>query len=145
MYQIARRVYDAIQWHSTNQGVDVNLVYALIKVESDFDEEAVGDAGKSFGLGQLHVEGAGGGYKPSQLLDVNTNVRVMCQFLRWLVQECPTLDDVASAYNQGLNGWRLRGKKLNQPYVNRAMMWYDAFAKEGVEPCDNLETGIKEA
>ncbi len=102
------------------QQVDPALVVAMVEVESGFDPAAVGDGGMSYGLMQLHLEGAGAGYTPEWLLDVSNNLELGTAFLRACVDRFPSLNYAVSAYNQGIAGAEQRGI-INQGYVNQVL------------------------
>ena len=73
----------------------------------------------SFGLMQLHVDGAGGGHTPSELVDINNNINWGCAYLsRCLEAFDQSYRHAISAYNQGIWGTQTRGPDFNKAYVD---------------------------
>jgi hypothetical protein len=88
----------------------------------------------SYGLGQLHVDGAGAGHPPAYLMDITNNLRLSAQFFRACLDATRwEWEDAISAYNQGIQGWRDRGRSFNGGYVNNVMQLYDVFARARLE------------
>ena len=66
----------AVQQEAARAGVPWQLLDAMIWQESRYDPEAVGDAGASWGLGQLQRAAAiDAGIDPDQRMDPLTNIR----------------------------------------------------------------------
>jgi len=88
----------------------------------------------SYGLGQLHVDGAGSGKTPAQLLDITNNIALSGRYLATCLQATGgSFEDAASAYNQGIHGWQTRGRGLNQRYVDAVMAYYDVLVRAEIE------------
>lgn len=125
-------------------GVDSNLILAIAQVESSMNPHAKGDYDRegrphSFGLMQLHTEGAGFGHTPEELLDLDNNVNWGTAYLRGCIDAFPgDIYTAISAYNQGIGGARSRGWGLNAPYVRAVLRWRDAFRGERPEPIPPL-------
>jgi len=116
--------------------IDVPLIAAIIDAESGFDPSALGDeddAGEpqSFGLMQLHIEGAGYGYDPKLLLNPAFNVLVGCRYLKYLKAVFPNnIKLQVSAYNQGPGGAAERGFSHNRGYVENVLNLSRKYEKE---------------
>jgi LysM repeat protein len=133
---IPTAIRDAILTSAAKHAVDPNLVAGVISAESAFDEKALGDANGdgapySFGLMQLHIQGAGFGHRPRLLLNVPYNVDVGAAYLRRCLDAFGGDVDLAvSAYNQGIGGARSRGI-INPAYVAAVMQARDRVAASG--------------
>ena len=87
--------------------LDVALVYAIIKVESDFDKKAV-SISDALGLMQILPSTAkwiadeiGVEYSRENMFNEDTNVRFGCFYLRYLFDKFKDKDIVICAYNAG--------------------------------------------
>ena len=91
----------------TNYGIDASLVMAMIKVESNFNPDAIGDNGKSFGLMQIqkkwHTERMED-LNVDNLLDPVDNVLVGVDYLREMLDLYDDMDMAIIAYNMGEGG-----------------------------------------
>lgn len=131
--RVSSVIYDAIEASSNRYNLDPALIAAVIQMESGFNPEAIGDAGKSFGLMQLHVQGAGAGHMPSELLRVEVNVDLGASYLRHNLDAFDgDLSLAISAHNQGTHGAQERGI-INQGYVDGVLAAYQHFKVEGLE------------
>ena len=83
--ELARRIYDA----ATTAGIEPELGFRLVRVESVFDTRAVSPAG-ALGLTQLML-GTAREFQPNvtreQLLDPDINLRIGFKYLRGLIRE----------------------------------------------------------
>lgn len=108
-------------WFS-REGRNVRTVLAIVKVESSFNANAVGDlftADRSWGLGQVRLTTANDfGSFPSGdlLLDPTTNLTVMMAFLKWSWEflerrlgRPPTHTEWLGSYNAGVGNVIDRG------------------------------------
>ncbi len=82
---LARRIYDA----ATTAGIEPELAFRLVRVESVFNPRAVSPAG-ALGLTQLML-GTAREYEPNvtreQLLDPDVNLRIGFKYLRGLIRD----------------------------------------------------------
>ena len=89
--ELARRIYDA----AMTAGIEPELGFRLIRVESVFDTRAVSSAG-ALGLTQLML-GTAREYEPrvtrEQLLDPDVNLRIGFKYLRGLVKRPAATSD----------------------------------------------------
>ena len=114
-----RRLYpkkyeDVILKYAEEYGLEPELVFAVIKCESNFDEGAVSRA-NAYGLMQITHEtmewaAARHGHKETglSLTDPDTNVRYGCAILSLLKDEFSDTSVVLAAYNAGrsrVKGW----------------------------------------
>ncbi len=108
-------------WFS-REGRNPRTVLAIVKVESSFNANAVGDlftADRSWGLGQVRLTTANDfGSFPSGnlLLDPTTNLTVMMAFLKWSweylerrLNRMPTQTEWLASYNAGVGNVIDRG------------------------------------
>lgn len=138
--------------YSVEYGVPENLIYAVIKIESGFDQSAVSDAG-AIGLMQmvpdtflwLTNDRLKDRYSEGMLYDPNTNIKYGVYYLSTLYTKYGSWDTALAAYNAGpgnVDDW-LSDPKYNAngdsaldeiPYketrnyikkVNRARSMYD--------------------
>lgn len=108
--------------------IDPAITVAIAEVESNFNPRAIGDQGQSYGVMQLHLQGAGAGHDPHELLNFQTNIELGVNYLqRCLAAAGYLLDDAVSAYNQGISGWQMRGRSVNQGYVDKVMERYSHY------------------
>lgn len=88
-------------------GLDPYLVYAVIKAESGFDEDAISRSG-AVGLMQLRpataqfiCERSGIEYEREKLSDGEYNIRLGCLYLKYLLEKFPVRETALAAYNAG--------------------------------------------
>lgn len=96
-----------VQKYSDEFNLDKSLVYAVIKAESDFQEDAVSSAG-ALGLMQIIPSTAkwiasefDEIYSKESLLTAETNIKYGCFYLRYLFDKFNDIDIVICAYNAG--------------------------------------------
>lgn len=101
------RSYNAyIELNSEKYGVDKNLIYAVIKAESNFDREAQSHKGAK-GLMQLTDDTAAWcadelGIDEYDVLNVGTNIEIGTYYLSYLIDKCGGNEQNAiAAYNAG--------------------------------------------
>ena len=85
-------------------GLDDRLILALIKTESNFDQYAIGDDGKSFGLAQVQLKTArdmGFRGKPRDLFKPDINIEYSCKYLAHLYHQEKDIHKALRAYNLG--------------------------------------------
>ena len=100
--------------YSAEYNVNEDLVYAIIKAESNFDENAV-SASNAKGLMQLMyataeevAEQCGIELTEENIFDPEINIKIGCWYLNKLYKEFGRLDLVIAAYNGGsgnVNKW----------------------------------------
>jgi soluble lytic murein transglycosylase-like protein len=133
MVKLHPEIYNAIWIEGKVNDLSPYLLAGVIQVESAFNPYAIGDAGKSHGLMQLHEQGAGVAKPPWQLHVIAWNVRIGTNFLRRCIDATGSTADGVSAYNQGIAGWQQNGRSINQKYVDDVLNWEVHFASEGLE------------
>jgi soluble lytic murein transglycosylase-like protein len=118
---------DLINQIASEEGVDPELVRAIIKAESNFDPRAVSRQGAQ-GLMQL-MPGTAGRYAVRNSFDPGTNIRGGVRYLRFLHELFPGHIPLAlAAYNAGetvvlrYNG--IPPYPETRQYVNRVLRYY---------------------
>ena len=132
-----------VQKYSFMYGVDANLVYAVIKAESNFEEDAVSAKGarglmqimpatEQFIAEKLGVTG-------QDIFQPETNIRFGVWYLSYLLERFGTRELAAAAYNAGegtLRRWieeGFDGKPMHIPYfetrvyVNDVIKFFELY------------------
>lgn len=129
-YRISAGLAGAIYDAALAEGVDADLAFRLVKIESEFNERAVSPVG-AVGLVQLmpataaHFEP---GITRARLFDRMTNLRIGFRYLRGLIEDAD--GDVAEAllvYNRGpgaVAAARARGENPSNGYDRTVMRGY---------------------
>lgn len=103
-YGIAYDLASDIRHHARAEGIDPDLAFRLVRVESEFKETAVSSAG-ALGLTQLMPATAASlqpGITREQIFDRDTNLRLGFRYLRALLRAYDgDIDDALHAYNRG--------------------------------------------
>lgn len=95
------------QWimsYSYERHISPFVVFAIIEKESDYDADAVGDAGKSIGLMQIQEKWHQERMEELGLYDLwdsRQNIQVGIDYLLELLDENPDMEWVLNAYNGG--------------------------------------------
>ena len=100
-----RKYSEYVQKYSKEFGLDENLVYSVIKVESKFRKDAISHKGAK-GLMQISDITRGWAKEELNLGEINifdpeTNIKIGCWYLSKLYKEFGRLDLVIAAYNGG--------------------------------------------
>ena len=98
-WQLSERIYDAALY----AGIDVDLAYRLVRVESSFKRGAIGPAG-SIGVTQVQPNTArwlDPNVTRADLFDVETNLRLGFGYLRMLIDRYRSTRLALLAYNRG--------------------------------------------
>ncbi len=119
-YALLREIALAAEKHS----VDPAIFAGLVAQESSLAPEAVGEAGMSYGLMQLHLEGAGSGRMPAELIDSQRNLDIGTAYYKSMLDQFGTTEQALSAYNQGGAGLERNGI-INQAYVDKVLGYAD--------------------
>lgn len=118
-----RKYEDYVEKYSNQYGVDQNLVYAVMKTESGFDEKAVSDQGAK-GLMQITEDtfqwlngklGNGDVYVHDDLFDPELSIQYGTYFLSLLISEFHNTETVLCAYHAGRG---ITGKWLKDPEIS---------------------------
>lgn len=123
------------QWimsYSYERHISPFIVFAIIEKESDYDTNAVGDAGESIGLMQIQekwhqerMEELG----LSDLWDSQQNIQVGIDYLMELLGENPDMEWVLNAYNGG-RAYADRKKATHTEYATYILMRAAELEKE---------------
>ena len=144
---------------AARHGVDPDLVCAVIKCESGWDEGAVSHAG-AVGLMQVmpataeSLNGLGlvsaADYDPAALADPVVNIEYGCAYLGYLQTHLSSLDEVIAAYNAGIGavqGWLADGGSLpeqieyaeTRAYLERVREAYEGYQRSYPEGITSAE------
>lgn len=120
--------------YAATYSVPAALPAAIAHWESGFNPNAIGDAGHSIGLMQLHDQGAGYGWTIAQRRDPATNIDVGTAYVRRCLDAFGgDLRFAISAYNQGIGGARDRGWEFNRHYVDGILSLYRMYSGAELE------------
>ena len=109
---------EVISVYAEEYGVEENLIYAVIKAESNFDNKAISNK-KAIGLMQIVEETAIDVANKSQididaenitkeLLDIDNNINIGTKYLSTLLKQYGNIQLALAAYNAGIgtvNNW----------------------------------------
>ena len=101
------------------KAIDPKLIFAMAKVESDFDSQAIGDEGSSFGLLQIQTKWWDELVAGKDLLNPVDNVDVATDILVEYYKKYETTQHVLSKYNSG--------RVDNTTYYNKVMEAYESL------------------
>lgn len=103
-YGISYELASAVQAAAREEGLDPDLAFRLVEVESEFEERAVSSVG-ALGLTQLMpatAESLSPGITREEIFDRDTNLRLGFRYLRWLLRAYDgRVTDALHAYNRG--------------------------------------------
>lgn len=152
-YEYPRKYSDAVEVASSEFGLPENLIYAVIKAESGFDEDALSSAG-AMGLMQIMPSTYESDIKPKlgfkksggdALFNYMVNIRSGAYYLSTLCDYCDDLETALAMYNAGIgnvSSWLKKreysydGKRLipenipveeTRTYVARVMYYYERY------------------
>jgi soluble lytic murein transglycosylase-like protein len=98
-WQLSERIHDA----AVDAGIDIDVAYRLVRVESGFRHGAIGPAG-SIGLSQVQPQTArwlDPTVTREDLFDMDTNLRLGFGYLRMLIDRYGSTRLALLAYNRG--------------------------------------------
>lgn len=139
MARLTKKIREVAIREAAKNGIHVSVLLGIWQAESAFDVLALGDlnsdgAAFSYGIGQLHVKGAGSGIHPRKLLILEVNAGMSAGFLGRCFKAFPQDRDLGiSAYNQGITGAKERGLKVNQGYVDTVKGFAAEFTDQDKE------------
>lgn len=126
-YGISYELSSAIYQAALAEGIDPELAYRLISVESSFRERAMSPVG-AIGLTQLMPTTAAElqpGITRQEIFDRETNLRLGLRYLRWLLEVYGgDLEDALHAYNRGpgtVDRIRAAGGDPDNGYARRVL------------------------
>ena len=104
-----REYEEFVEKYSKEFSIDENLVYAVIKAESNFDKDAVSSSGAR-GLMQIMPEtylkdictALGTPVDENSLFDPETNIRAGAYYLSYLINHLGSVRSAVAAYNAGI-------------------------------------------
>jgi soluble lytic murein transglycosylase-like protein len=141
-YGISFELASAIERAALEEGIDPDLAFRLVRVESRFHERAVSSAG-ALGLTQLMPATANElqpGIAREEIFERDTNLRLGFRYLRWLLRHHRgDVEEALHAYNRGpgtvariraaggdpANGYAdhvLRGGRARVPYRGNGLV-----------------------
>lgn len=127
-----------------NYDLEIALVYAVIKQESDFNKNAVSSSG-ALGLMQILpstakwiAEELGVEYNKENLFEPKVNIEFGCFYLRYLFDKFNDIETVVCAYNAGetkvldwIENGRISRDLISYPetlnYLNKVMGYYKVY------------------
>ncbi len=129
-----RRFKSIVRWASDRYGLDPHLVWAVIKVESDFNPDAVSRRGAR-GLMQL-MPATARMHRVGNIHDPNENIRAGVRHLRKLLDRFKgNLRLGLAAYNAGANAVEKYRSvppfSETQKYVRRVLQYYQHYRAKG--------------
>jgi len=112
-YVLPQKLYpqkfsDIVAKYSSQYGVDENMVYAIIKTESNFNQYAVSSK-NAIGLMQI-TEATGewaaakmgiNDFSKDKLFDPDINIEIGCWYIARLLKQFDSCDTAIAAYNAG--------------------------------------------
>ena len=126
-YGISPELAAAIAHAARSEGIDPELAFRLVRVESDFRERAVSPVGAR-GLTQLMPATAAElqpGITTEQIFERDTNLRLGFRYLRWLLKVYDgDVEEALHAYNRGpgtVKRVRDRGGDPANGYADRVL------------------------
>ena len=126
-YRIPLELARAIDEAAAREGIDPELGFRLVRVESGFKQRAVSSAG-ALGYTQLMPATAAGmqpGITEEQIFDRDTNLRLGFRYLRWLLKTYDgRVEEALHAYNRGpgtVDRIRARGGDPANGYADRVL------------------------
>jgi len=152
-YEYPQKYSDAVEIAAAEFDLPENLIYAVIKAESDFEAEALSSAG-AMGLMQIMPSTYEKDIKPrlgfeksgsEVLFNYMVNIRSGAYYLSYLYRYCGDLETALAMYNAGIgnvNSWlksreySYDGKKIiperipvaeTRTYVARVMYYYERY------------------
>ncbi|MHA2642941.1 MAG: lytic transglycosylase domain-containing protein [bacterium JZ-2024 1] len=129
------RFWGLIEDAARATGTPPEIIAAIIQKESRGDPNAVG-AGRYYGLGQMSYQTArslGWNGTPSDLLDPRTNIALVAQYLRFLLQRFGNVEAAVAAYNAGPAAVT-KEKIPNRRYVNDVLRYASAYVLVTLAP-----------
>jgi soluble lytic murein transglycosylase-like protein len=126
-YGVSLELASAVERAAVAEGVDPELAFRLVRVESEFKETAVSPVG-ALGLTQLMpatAESLQPGITREQIFDRHTNLRLGFRYLRWLLDVYDgDVTEALHAYNRGpgtVARLRARGEDPANGYADRIL------------------------
>ncbi len=140
---VLKRIYpikyqEYVESYAQMYSLDKNLIYALIKVESNFDKDAVSAAGAKGLMQIMDITAAdcnkkeGLGYNiPEDLFVPEKNIRLGCYYISQLLSIYGNIELAVTAYNGGTGNvtkW-LKDEELSDGEGGLAVIPYDETRK----------------
>jgi len=107
-YICQREYKEYVELYSEKYNLDKNLVYAVIKSESNFNENAVSKKGAAglmqitentarWAVNEIGIEN----FETSMIFSPEINIEIGCWYLNWLIKNFGDIETVIAAYNAG--------------------------------------------
>lgn len=147
---IQKKYINYVVKYSDEYNLDKSLVYAIIKVESNFDHNATSSAG-AMGLMQIIPTTAkwiadelNYDYKQVDLYNPETNINFGCFYLKYLQNKFDDIEIIICAYNAGetvVKNWldengKLDTSKITYPetlnYYKKVMKYFNIYSKNEI-------------
>ena len=127
-----QKFIEQVEKSSVKYNLDKNLIYAVIKVESGFDKNAISSKG-AMGLMQITPKTAeyiaklkGDSEKNIDIFNENINIDYGAFYLRYLLDKFKCLESAICAYNAGegkVKGW-LKNKEFSDNGITLKIVPY---------------------
>lgn len=96
---------DVIHQLSEEYGLEMELVIAIMRIESNFEPNAISADGKNYGLMQINEVHIKHFEDKMSILDIKKNVEYSSSLLSSLKEENGNLDYILNSYNMGKYGY----------------------------------------
>ena len=143
------RYSDTVTMYSFKYNVDANLILAVIKAESNYNENALSNKGA---IGLMQIMPSTGEYislklnenfNENMLFSTETNIKYGTYYLSYLINKFNSIDLVIAAYNAGegnvlywLSKYSVDGEKLDkipfketENYLSKVKKYYSDYKK----------------
>ena len=128
-------IFERIAYHANQNGLDVALVKAIAKVESNFNSRAKNPSDPSYGLMQVTpILAQDFGYVDNYLavtdseiqsiMDINNNLTISCKYLKKLSQY--SFAQMIQSYNVG--EWGYKEGRRNVEYLEKVRGYYVRYS-----------------
>src|SRR5690606_22232255 len=126
-YGVSLQLASDIERAAVAEGIDPELAFRLVRVESEFHEGAISPVG-ALGLTQLMpatAESLQPGITRAEIFDRHTNLRLGFRYLRWLLEVYDgNVTEALHAYNRGpgtVARLRRRGEDPANGYADKIL------------------------
>lgn len=113
---IDSELYEIIRFNCQKYGTDINVVCAIIQIESAGNPKAFNkNRNGTHDVGLMQINSV---HKVKNVLDININISYGCKYLSECMKKSDSLYQAISFYNTGYNA-----KWINYGYANKINRW----------------------